>query len=374
MMFSGLIFSAIFLAIVNAVVFTGGRKGTSVAVVISGLVAFAMCAGFSLLLATNAICVAVAGVAAFRKTSPRLWFFALSFGMTAVTYIVIGGLFAIPQMRAWQRQQAVYPMESLADRLAYENRPRTKDSSRPDNSRWLSCTEERFDQEALVSNAGVRVKSLERLHAGVVKQFIDSPGFGYGRMRPSPRPEELERTRRSNEQEVPGPFPQKSPPYESPPLILESLTKGEPDFAEAHLDNAVSFLNPFDFGYVRDREHVAGFQSHQFLRNAKGPERWQVERLDLVGLLKYDAPVVYLTENLPRMDELRDAPTRPLDSFEQQALAGLRNGEDLLTQHTGSDRLRMLGSLRAVKQCTACHQAQRGELLGAFSYKLVRAP
>ena len=87
--------------------------------------------------------------------------------------------------------------------------------------------------------------------------------------------------------------------------------------------------------------------------------------------MKYDEPVVYLSDYLPKMDELRDAPTRPLDSFEQQALAALRGGEDLMVQD-GPDRMRMLGSLRAAKQCRRCHGVERGELLGAFSYRLVR--
>ena len=95
--------------------------------------------------------------------------------------------------------------------------------------------------------------------------------------------------------------------------------------------------------------------------------------LDLVSVLKFEAPAVYLTESLPRMDELRDAPTRPLDAFEQEALAALRRGEDLMAQET-SDRMRMLGSLRAAKQCVGCHNAEHGELLGAFTYKLTRQP
>jgi hypothetical protein len=33
----------------------------------------------------------------------------------------------------------------------------------------------------------------------------------------------------------------------------------------------------------------------------------------------------------------------------------------------------MLGSLRAAKQCLDCHNVQRGELLGAFSYRLTLA-
>ena len=139
----------------------------------------------------------------------------------------------------------------------------------------------------------------------------------------------------------------------------------------AHERNFLSFLDPFNFGYVRDRDHVVGFRPHQFRKEADAPQRWKVERLELVGLLKYDDPVVYLSENLPAMDELRDAPTRPLDTFESEALAKLRRGEDLMVQDH-PDHMRVLGSIHAVKQCVRCHHAERGDLLGAFSYRLAR--
>ena len=82
-------------------------------------------------------------------------------------------------------------------------------------------------------------------------------------------------------------------------------------------------------------------------------------------------PVAYRSEHLPRMDELRDAPTRPLNTFEQQALAELRRGQDIEIGTT-PDRIRLLGSIRAVKHCLSCHDVERGELLGAFSYTLFR--
>ena len=36
--------------------------------------------------------------------------------------------------------------------------------------------------------------------------------------------------------------------------------------------------------------------------------------------------------------------------------------------------LRMLGAIRAANQCVACHAAERGQLLGAFSYTLQLQP
>jgi hypothetical protein len=76
-------------------------------------------------------------------------------------------------------------------------------------------------------------------------------------------------------------------------------------------------------------------------------------------------------DHLPRMDRLSsdDAPTRPLDAFETDALAKLWKDEDVVVKNDGDD-YRMLGSLRAAKQCLDCHSVQRGELLGAFSYSL----
>ena len=100
-------------------------------------------------------------------------------------------------------------------------------------------------------------------------------------------------------------------------------------------------------------------------------EQWEVWRLELVGLLLHEKPVAYVTEHLPRMDELGEAPTRSLDRFEMSALERLRRGEDLLyTEAPGS--MRVLGAIRSVKQCVGCHGGERGDLLGAFSYTLGR--
>ena len=49
-----------------------------------------------------------------------------------------------------------------------------------------------------------------------------------------------------------------------------------------------------------------------------------------MSLLVHGGQVVYVSENLPRMDRLRGAPTRPLDGFEAAALEKLRHGEHLL--------------------------------------------
>jgi len=98
---------------------------------------------------------------------------------------------------------------------------------------------------------------------------------------------------------------------------------------------------------------------------------WTVAKLELVSLLKHSEPRVYVSTQLPRMDQLKDAPTRPLDPFESRSLEQLRTAQDLVLEQRASD-VRMLGSVRAGKNCLQCHNVTRGDLLGAFSYELRR--
>jgi hypothetical protein len=126
---------------------------------------------------------------------------------------------------------------------------------------------------------------------------------------------------------------------------------------------------------------VAGFQPHAFSEapslsaepgpcGGRKPLPWTLVRLELVGLLRHDTPVAYASENLPRMDELDEVPTRPLDPFERASLDALRADRDVVIEQHGGHIL-MLGSLRAGKDCLECHSVPRGTLLGALSYKLV---
>ncbi len=94
-----------------------------------------------------------------------------------------------------------------------------------------------------------------------------------------------------------------------------------------------------------------------------------MQTLSLVSLLLSDEPAVYVSKQLPRMDRVRETPTRPLDRFEEFGLSVLRKGEDLLATEEGS-HIRMLGSVRNFGGCIVCHGGQRGDLLGAFSYVL----
>ena len=55
------------------------------------------------------------------------------------------------------------------------------------------------------------------------------------------------------------------------PVPADGSVKGIPrpaasDLESLHIGGVLDFVNPAGFGYVKDREHVAGFQSHQFRR------------------------------------------------------------------------------------------------------------
>jgi hypothetical protein len=98
-----------------------------------------------------------------------------------------------------------------------------------------------------------------------------------------------------------------------------------------------------------------------------------MKKLELVSLLKFAGPRVYLLDHLPRMDQLKsdDAPTRALTKFEATALNPLRTKKDLVIKDEGNS-IQMMGAVRAQKNCLDCHNVHRGALLGAFSYVLKR--
>jgi len=102
---------------------------------------------------------------------------------------------------------------------------------------------------------------------------------------------------------------------------------------------------------------------------------WKINRIDLVSLLMHDEPRVYRTANLPNMEELSSATveTRPLNDFEAEAIEKLESGERLQVRAT-RNRILMVGSIRAKKSCLQCHAGKRHDLLGAFSYEILRKP
>jgi hypothetical protein len=219
-----------------------------------------------------------------------------------------------------------------------------------------------------------RERKLEQLHEDTVRAFINQPGFGYARM--GGISESDINSRLGNGPPPAQPNPQVAPAWsfvagvEGPPPPNEDVIRAS--FLEMHDLGVADFVYPRGFGLIKDRSRVIGFQSHQFSQLPDPGERWSLQRLDLIGLVVHDDPVAYVSDSLPRMDELREGRKRPLDAFETNGLAALRKGEELYVRDTAVG-LRVLGAVRSARQCIACHGGERGDLLGAFSYAFVKS-
>lgn len=288
------------------------------------------------------------------------------------------------------RMRKEHPYVSLADRLAYE-----EPAARRAAPKLSSSAEERLSEREKAygdPDDNLRAKSLALLHTEEVEKFIAREGFGWARITP-PGPTYIELPELQPVPLVQAPASAGDAPWTSaaPPVAKDSLL-GFHDVGES------VFASPMRFGHVRDRDHVAGFEAHGFGRMLRykefGPidpatrarlerdgdpggelkkKRWEITRMELVSLLKFPKPAVYVSRALPRMEDLREAETRPLTRFESTGLEKLQAGEDLDAHYT-LNRIQMLGALRARRQCLECHSAHRGELLGAFSYELLRVP
>jgi hypothetical protein len=309
------------------------------------------------------------------------YFLRLSCVATFIAFVMAGWLVWKSESEA-ARLQSLYPYESMEERLP---EPRRDPNQNPLTAATVSRLD-RVEDEISRDRPLFRDMQLARLHDDAVRRFIDSAGFGFSRMPRGP-----------NEWVLAAPLREKPTPLQPGPRVASTWSPGEhqgppagvePFLRPLYEDSIRNFVFAAGFGYVKDRRHVAGFVPHRFLEvpsptaqwekpNKTSPspgvpptaERWKVRTLDLMGLLLHEAPVVYISDHLPRMAELRGAPTRPLDKFEALGLSVLRRGEDLFTSRDGK-HLRMLGAVYSITQCVNCHGGERGDLLGAFSYTL----
>ena len=276
-----------------------------------------------------------------------------------------------------------YPFESLTDRLQPTDQlvlasPKLTESSEV----VLLRAEKELDrlQENTFGGYIRRRASLEMVHATQVLNFITSEGFGFGRMLGP----DIDSARIDQLRKWPQPVALQSGAADStgnksePWLPLRPGASPRRPLRSLHEALLLDFANPRTYGWVRDLEHVTGFRPHGLDRfepstrefevdKQGGGSGWQLERIELVSLLKTARPKVYVSDNLPRMDELAGSERRSLDGFETIALRELHDGKTLVIRRQG-DRMRMMGALRSARQCSLCHEVPRGTLLGAFSY------
>jgi hypothetical protein len=377
LLFASLVATGVFLWIIHLIASSSNTRGSlALACGVSALATiFALCLQFPAILLNGAL-LTVAGLICLWF-EPWPWRFRIcSIITTCITYALLAW-YAVDDVGRWVRLQEKYPFESMTARLAYEQGRAREKQPVPNGSPAMTRLVE-FEGKLAGWERSDRHQSLERLHASTVVQFVNSEGFGFGRTAGGAKTFNLGTTWWADsfgplwpERGAPMVPPESAPAKEANDAGVLTAPVTEQDLQEMHRDDLLSFLKPNLFGLVRDREHVAGFVSHRFWKRTEHQPatRWTLDRLELVSLLKFDTPAVYLSETLPRMDELSDARTRPLDAFERQALAALQKGEDLQKQYQG-ERLRLLGSIRAPEQCLKCHNVERGELLGAFTYQL----
>lgn len=225
---------------------------------------------------------------------------------------------------------------------------------------------EAFDR-AVEGELTDRAHHLQAFHERTRSYFVESEGFGYRRM--GSMPEDL-MVGKWLQHRTPGKQPGMSADFPHSPGELTPVVPPDKDFLKYHADGSLQFINAVGLGFVKDRRHVSGFFSHGFdqrLREDPG-QRHKVDHVLLMGLLTHETPVIYLSDELPSMKKAHYA-TRSLDTFESAGLHALMSGDDLYIIQK-DDTLRMLGALRATKQCLTCHDAECGDLLGAFSYTI----
>jgi hypothetical protein len=255
-----------------------------------------------------------------------------------------------------------HPFESLEGRLP---------SRSFEPVRMSEAALDSYEEENSVGS-GIRDAALRQLHEDTLATFVQRFGFGASRMigfdhllregtpRPpkQPQPGHLALSAAVDHEE------------------LKPSTASEKPIREMHSFCYEDFFTPRRFGYFVDRRHVAGFEPHGIHRERGAQREYsqvRVRTVDLVGLVLHVEPVVYVSNDLPDMKNIASIPRRPLDVFEKQGLDSLRNGDPLFVRATPNG-LRVLGPIRAVSQCTKCHDCERGTLLGAFSYRTDGSP
>ncbi len=291
-------------------------------------------------------------VAGLRR-SPRSRTALVSLAAFLMTWVFVGTQ-VLGDERKYARLRAEFPYESLAGRI----RPPGPSPS-PTDAMRLDGLERRMD------GGDERASVLGMLHETPHRILIGSDAFGRTLLGYPWWKKYLP----SREQRLAPLQPEELSGQVSDGIIRWAGLPTAMSLWPLHENCVVDFVNPRGFGFVKDRRHVAGFEPHGFTKVPETAGEWKVASLDLVGILRHENPVVYVSAKLPRMEELRDAPTRPPDAFESAALEALRKGADL---HLGDgpEATRFVGAIRSTKQCLACHGGERGALLGAFTYRL----
>jgi hypothetical protein len=297
------------------------------------------------------------------------WMKRLSWGIVVVYwgFTLINWVPTQLQYNAWKEQTAAEDMtHRVPEPIGEGNR---KSFRYAEEQMPMSRVDDYFllkDQQYPGPNT--RLSSIQLLHNNTLLAFDEAAGFGPVRMvglKPL-----AEHFAPDATQLIPQPMPY-DPHLVSTGELPPELPKGM--LADLNQHSAVSFVNAAGFGYIRSRKEVMGFRPHRFERLPIAPKEWDIQRVELVSLLLHEKPMVYDSDYLPSMKDVAKLKTRELDDFEKDGLAAIRKGEELYVRGNDS-ALRVFGAMRSLQLCANCHGGQPGDVLGAFSYTLVRPP
>ena len=276
----------------------------------------------------------------------------LKVGAIAVAGLAVAGLAAVAAGIVPWTQQSLPPVQVHA--------PETDDGPEVLPEPQRVDGKKALDGPGHVEPEKMLAGALARLHHEAVTKFTSSPDFGMRRMPVWP-------AKVAKEWKIPWWSPgelDKETPLEGRKdldLIHQDSLK---DFASGKVDVPMLNVNAL----LNGTNPLNGTKKADVVPSGR-QKNWEMKSLDLVGLIKHPEPVVYVSEKLPDMKELKGVPTRPLDFFEFAGLEALKKGDNVFAR--GKDEtIRMMGALRAGKQCLSCHDNQESDLLGAFSYTL----
>lgn len=287
-------------------------------------------------------------------------------GLSIIPYLIFLPMFYFQGAHRLENLREQFPLESLESRMGKPPTPLNPETT------GMALRINLFALENLIESSTnkdtLREEVLRKIHETTVLEFLASEGFGVYRYFGSNLLTVNDRVNEMN-----GLFPQPGPSFRmNAPGSIPTRSPREAEIetvSQLHLKSVAAFSFPMGYGYVKDRQHVAGFESHRFYEPGGASPSFRISHTELVSLLLHETPMIYQTENLPRMKDISTVPKRPLDAFESESLEKIKNGEDLIVSDV-PEGLRMLGSIRNAEQCLKCHGGRRGELLGAFSYSI----
>ena len=189
------------------------------------------------------------------------------------------------------------------------------------------------------------------------------------------------------------------------PKVRTRTTSPWQSYESMHEDNVDKFIKSPGLGMSRrvdtvedakedEKESVASALSRQV---SIGDQVFSIKSIELIGIAKHDPPVMFLNpivhsispkeqplEAEASKDTLSQQQStaankatkhdfRELTDYEQAVISTFRKGGELTIRAVKNDRV-VLGPIRAKQDCIQCHEGtKKGDVLGAFSYRLTRA-